>query len=367
MLQFFKRLFSGGMTHRASLKPFDVEVDVTGRETVLEAALRQSIAFPHSCTVGTCGSCKCRLVSGTVRARTDFAYTLSAEELKAGYVLACQAHPTSPVVIEVDGGGAALPAPERFTASVVSKSNMTADILELTLELDRPIHYVAGQFANLQFEGLPSRSYSFANPPKREGLKRVSLFIRKVPGGAVTEPLFSGALDSLNLNLEGPFGLFHLRMGEGPIICLCGGSGLAPLLSLLMDARLKNIKRPCYFFFGARTQSDLYKLDALEGIAKDWLDSFSLIPVLSHEPEGSSWTGRRGLVTKVAAQILQLSGVDLASSQAYMCGPPGMIDNAIERLVDDGMRVGDIHYDKFTDSGTGTGASASTNPLTKAA
>lgn len=356
MLKLWKQLFPGAARQPVSLRPFGSEITVSARETVLEAALREGIAFPHSCTVGTCASCKCKLVSGSVRARTDFAYTLSAEELKAGYILACQAHPTSPLVVEVDSGAEALPKPGKFAGKLIEKTALTHDILQVTVELDRPISYVAGQFANLLFHGLPSRSYSFAEPPIRAGRNRVTFFIRKVPGGALTEALFAGGLDDQPLELDGPHGTFHLRVSDGPMICIGGGSGLAPLLSLVMDARLKNIKRRCLFYFGARTQADLYKVDAILGIAKDWLNDFEFIPVLSAEPLDSAWPGLRGLVHTAAADHLRSTGIDMTRSEAYMCGPPAMIDSAIASLTKDGLSISKVHYDKFTDASSAKGA-----------
>lgn len=358
MFKLWKQIFPGTTSQPVSLRPFDTDISVSARETVLEAALREGIAFPHSCTVGTCASCKCKLVSGTVRARTDFAYTLSAEELKAGYILACQAHPTSPLVVEVDSGAEALPKPERFTGKLIEKKALTHDILQVTVELNRPISYVAGQFANLLFQGLPSRSYSFAEPPVRAGRNRVTFFVRKVPGGALTEALFAGGLDDQPLELDGPHGAFHLRVSDGPMICIGGGSGLAPLLSLVMDARLKNIKRRCLFYFGARTQSDLYKMEAIQGIAKDWLADFEFIPVLSAEPPDSGWSGLRGFVAEVATKHLRSKGIDFARSEAYMCGPPVMIDSAVTCLVNEGLQISSLHYDKFTDASSVKTASA---------
>lgn len=352
MQKLWKRLFPGSTRQPVFLRPFSAEISVSAKETVLEAALREGIPFPHSCTVGTCATCKCKLVSGTARARSDFAYTLSATELQAGYILACQAHPTSPLTIEVDNSAASLPLPGKFEGKLVEKRALTHDIVQVTIELDSPIHYVAGQFANLRFPGLPSRSYSFSEPPARAGLSTVSFFIRRVEGGQVTEALFAGGLDDQPVEVDGPHGNFHLRVGDGPMICIGGGSGLAPLLSLVLDARLKNIRRRCLFFFGARTQADLYKVDAIRGIEQDWLTDFEFIPVLSAEPQDSGWTGHRGFVTDVAVTYLRDAQIAIASSEAYMCGPPPMIDSAIEHLGAEGLSLSDIHYDKFTDAST---------------
>ncbi len=307
--------------------------------------MANGFAYPHDCTVGTCASCKTRLKQGRVREATPFGYTLSKAELEAGYILACQAVPRDELtVVEIDPPSAELPAAETFSAQIVATEPLTHDILKVTVRADRPVHYVAGQYANLR---VPSssrfRSYSFANAPQRKGRSVLEFYIRKVPGGQFTEALFRGELDSEPLEMEAPQGAFHLHGGDGPMVCIAGGSGLAPLISILEHARINRIKRDCTLLFGARTQGDLYQLDVIRNIAANWQGEFSFIPVLSHEPDSSSWTGARGLVTE------QIGPSSRKGAEGYLCGPPPMIDAAIERLVEHGVPLEKIFYDKFTD------------------
>jgi p-cymene monooxygenase electron transfer component len=351
MMQFWNKWFTKAEPQFATLRPFGVNIPVGPEQTLLEAALAKGVPFPHSCTVGTCASCKCKLLSGEVRMGVDFGYTLSKEELQAGYILACQAHPLSALVVEVEGAGADAPPPSQFTGKIKCKTPLTGDILAVKVELDRPIKYAAGQFATLQAGAIAPRSYSFADAPDRKGRTEVTFFIRKAPGGAFTEPLFADTLDRQDLVVDGPHGAFFLRAGEVPMICIAGSSGLAPLMSLLSDARKKNIRRPCVLLFGARTQTDLYMLDAIEAIERDWLAEFKFVPVLSEAPERSSWAGRRGFVTDALGEILAAAdAATFANAQSYMCGPPPMIDRAISILTGGGMDLSQIHYDKFTDA-----------------
>lgn len=351
MTPFWKNWFTKAEPRKVTFLPFGVDVPVEPGQTLLEAALAHNIAFPHSCTVGTCASCKCRLVSGQVKPAMDFGYTLSKEELDAGYILACQANLTSDAVVEVDAAGADAPPPEHFQGRITGRIALTHDILQVMVELDRPIRYAAGQFATLRAGALAPRSYSFADPPERNGRTDISFFIRLTPGGAFTEPLFAGAFDGVPLEVEGPHGTFFLRPGDGPIICVAGGSGLAPLLSLLADARKKNIRRPGILLFGARTAADLYKVEEIEQLAREWLADFRFVPVLSAEPEASAWPGRRGLVTEALSALLPaVVESSPMPAQAYMCGPPPMIDQAISVLTAGGVDIGCIHYDKFTDA-----------------
>src|SRR5258706_15003982 len=142
-----------------------------------------------------------------------------------------------------------------------------------------------------------SRTYSFADAPQRAGRTTLAFFVRKVPGGEFTGALFAGTLTEQALKMEAPHGAFHLRPGVAPMICIAGGSGLAPLLSVLEDMRMRRIRRPCTLLFGARTQADLYALDQIRNIATSWLESFEFVPVLSQDLAATDRSGARGLVT----------------------------------------------------------------------
>jgi p-cymene monooxygenase electron transfer component len=352
MRSFFKSIFGGGGAkprQTVEIQPQGVTIDIASGQTILEAALSQGVAYPHNCTVGTCGSCKTRLLQGQVKAVSDFGYTLSKLELDAGYILACQAVPRdATTVVEIADPGADLPTPEACTGRIVSTSALTHDILLVEVATDQPVKYVAGQYASLLAPGMPrARHYSFADAPQREGRSSLTFFIRKVPGGEFTDALFSGALTGKPLNIEAPHGSFHLRPGNAPMVCIAGGSGLAPLISVLEDMRKNRVRRPCVLLFGARTQADLYALDQIDNIANAWPEPFQFVPVLSQEPVGSDWAGARGMVTDFIA--LPGGATDWRQAEGYLCGPPPMIDAGIERLVTLGVPLTGIHYDKFTD------------------
>jgi p-cymene methyl-monooxygenase electron transfer component len=340
--------FFSGTPKIVEVEPFAARFEIPGGQTLLESALRHEVPFPHNCTVGTCGSCKCRLKTGRVRAITDFGYTLSKQELDAGYILACQAVPRDELtVVEVEYHWDA-PPPEQFTGRIAATESLTHDILKITIELDRPPTFIAGQYANIKSPNVArGRFYSFAEAPERGGCNSVSFFIRKVPGGGFTEALFSGRLENLALEVDGPHGSFYLRTATMPMICVAGGSGLAPLLSLLEDARKKRVRRRCVLLFGARSQADLYALDQINSIAGAWQEPFDFVPVLSEEPANSDWAGARGLVTDFIQP--SLADANWPQVEGYMCGPPGMIDAGMSVMTGLGVKLESIHYDKFTD------------------
>lgn len=348
MTFFWKRLFAPTSAWTASINPFGAKIVVAGAKTLLEGALANNLAFPHSCTVGTCASCKCRLVSGSVRAVSDFGYTLSKQELDAGYILACQAVPTSDIVVDLGCSEVDAPPPERYIGRIRAQTSLTHDIRAISVELDRPIRYVAGQYATLRTGDLAPRCYSFSSPSGRDGRRDIVFFIRKRPSGAFTEPLFAGEWDSIPLEVDGPHGNFYLRSGSGHMVCVAGGSGLAPILCLLHEARKRNIRRPVTLLFGARSSRDLYALNEIGELTADWPSPFSFVPVLSEDPSTEAWLGERGLVTGPLERLVSAwPGDEITQAQAYLCGPPAMIDRAIAVLTTCGLAPGSIHYDKF--------------------
>jgi len=340
-------------SHAARIAPEGVELRVGSKETLLQAALNQGIAFPHDCRAGGCGACKCRLVKGKVKELTDKSYILSADELRDNYVLACQSIPQSDIEVDVqlrDAG--TLVQTHQSPGRITRLEPLTHDILHVALTLDHALPFTPGQYGELSPKhgscaGV-TRRYSFANVPDASGTSRnVEFFIRKVPGGRFTEWLFKDAKIGDSLDVTAPFGEFMLRESSAPILCIAGGSGLAPVLSLLQGALL-SLKRPreVTLVFGARSQRDLYMLDAIDALRREWPVRFDFVPILADEPAGSAWAGRRGMIGDHLADVL---GESLALQQAYLCGPPGMIDSCIGTLEAGSVSASDIHFDKFLD------------------
>lgn len=343
----FGSLFKKAPPRVVTVRPGGQTFTVSPGETVLERALKEGLAYPHDCTVGTCGSCRSKLLSGKVDAISPFSYTLSREELEAGYILACQAIPKSDLELEVDIAAGGFIAAESQVARLVALDDLTHDIKRLRWAIDKPLHYRAGQYVNVRWgpEDI-HRSYSFATAPEAQGRSEVTTFVRHVPGGAFTDILFGGDPSACAFELDGPHGNFWLRDGAGPIICIAGGSGLAPVLSLLQDAANRKVRRDCILLFGARGMRDLYAADEIAAIRNRWTASFDYWPILSEEKADGY---RQGFVTAHVPEALARLG---AGVHGYMCGPPPMIDAGIAALIQAGLALDDIHYDKFTDAST---------------
>ena len=342
--------------HRVTLQPSGIELEVKAGDNLLKACLTAGLGWPHDCRVGSCGTCRCRLVEGKIKELSDFAYVLDGDELRGGMILACQTLLKSDAVVEialntVDSQAAAVAS---VAGRVAATRMLTHDIVELTVELDRPLRedggqYKAGQYADLTFPGISSpRSYSFAAPPERDNERGLLFYIRKVPNGELTSWLFAEDRTGTEVTVTGPYGSFWLREGTGPVACIAGGSGMSSIKALLEHAASVGCARDVVYLFGARTQQDLYCLDEMRALESRWNSGRSLrfVPVLSDEPADSDWTGLRGLVT----EHIPAQDIDWSNTQGYLCGPPGMIDAAIEALKRQGVSAQDIHFDKFLDA-----------------
>ncbi len=325
-------------------------IAVAAKETLLQAALRQGIDFPHSCRVGGCATCKCRLLEGKVRELTDSGYLLSDDELDQGYILACQSVPQTDVRIEVDLSRQ--PVQRSVSGRVIGQDRLTGDITRLRVQLDEALPYKAGQFANIGIAALPgiSRSYSFATPVQPDA--QVGFFVRKVSGGIFSTLINEQGVVGQTVVVEGPLGDFWLRPAAAPLLLVAGGSGLAPLLAILQEAVAAGVTRPATLLFGARTEGDLYAREEISAIARHWCGPFRFIPVLSAVAADSPWNGERGLVTEKMHAVIE------ADTHAYLCGPPAMIDGAVALLLRHGVARKDIHADRFTTLHDGLAAAA---------
>ena len=316
---------------------------VDKNETVLNAALRHGFAFPHSCKAGGCAACKCQLIEGKVRELTDKSYLLGQEDMDAGFILGCQSIPQSNIVVRLPVN----PLANQLSVGTLRQQiPLTHDISEIVISLDDPLRYLPGQYASVSAldTGLPARCYSFAHAAPEAGAQEVSFFVRRIPGGGMSNWLL--ASDSLNkrVELRAALGEFHLRDADGPLLCIAGGSGLAPLLAMLEGAAMTSaVNRPVSLLMGARTQHDIYYQDAIMALASRWQAPFDFIPVLSEEPADSDWSGRRGWVTEA------ITPDRCVGAQGYLCGPPPMIDAAINIMTSHGVASDAIYFDKFSD------------------
>jgi NAD(P)H-flavin reductase len=306
-------------------------------ETVLNAAQRAGYELPYSCRKGVCGTCKCKLASGEVRAYTGD--TLSAQERAAGQVLLCQARPRSDLVIAPREIKKVDPFARRtLTAKVFRIARVAEDVtfVHLRFPAGNRIHFKAGQNLEVILPDGERRNFSMANPPQESD--GVQLHIRHVPGGAFTGYVYDKLARGDQLRVELPFGDFTLRASDKPILFVAGSTGFAPIKSIIEDALRKGIRRKMTLYWGARTRTGLYS-----ELPRRWQAEnphFSYIPVLSDTPEPGT---RSGLVH--AAVLADFSS--LANFQAYVCGPPVMTAAARRDFLAAGLPEPEFFVDAF--------------------
>lgn len=248
--------------------------------------------------------------------------------------------------IEYDVKGAAMTS-KMFRGIVEDKQLLTSDIIHLRIRLVAPrtIEFIAGQYIRLDskpYGDKPSvsRIFSLASPPSRN--KQIELIIRRNPNGICTPWIFNHLRIGESVTFTAPFGRFQLSDNLTPAIFIAGGSGMSALWGILQDMIAKKVERKIRFFFGARTQNDLYFTDKLSRLEKEhaW---FSFIPCLANEAEGDGWKGERGIISEIVRRRVD----DAAENEAYLCGPPGMIQACILVLAALAMPQEKIFYDAF--------------------
>ncbi|HTT77629.1 MAG TPA: 2Fe-2S iron-sulfur cluster binding domain-containing protein [Candidatus Binataceae bacterium] len=335
--------------YNVRLEPVGVEMEVEDGETVLSAAFRQGIMLMHGCKEGQCSSCKAILLDGDIELLKYSTFALADYEREENYTLLCRTLAHSDLTVELlsyDEDLLTHSIPVRaYPARVTAIDRLTADIRALGLELEQPFKFFAGQYVDITLPGRGlARSFSMANPP---GGNRLDFIIKVYPDGAFSSVLDRELKIGDVLEIKGPYGIcFRHENRSGRMILVGGGSGMAPLWSIMNDLAQSGEQRELTFFYGARTRQDLFYLDRVEAISKV-LPGLRFIPALSHEPAGTDWKGETGFIHEVVARHLRGEELD-DEAEAYCCGPPPMIEATVPMLQISGVEPERIHIEKFT-------------------
>ncbi|MGB3431350.1 2Fe-2S iron-sulfur cluster-binding protein [Achromobacter sp.] len=310
-------------------------------QTILEAALQHGVAYPHGCRSGRCGSCKSRLIEGEAEMLPHSRYALTEEEKARGFILACRAVPKTDVAVAwlgADDVAAAAPI-QHLQGIVVSMDELTHDIRRVRIRPDGTdaLAFAAGQYADITFGQSPPRSYSMANRP---GDSELEFHIRRVQGGITSGYVHTALRPGERVALRAPLGSSHLReQHSGPMLCIAGGSGLAPIHSIVETALAHGMRQPIHVYFGARMERDLYFVEHFHELARRHAN-LSFVPVLS-ETQAAQY--RTGVVTQAVGEDL----ADLNHWKAYVAGPPAMVEAALALAFERGLNVQDVHADVF--------------------
>ena len=319
---------------------------VQGGTSLLSALSSQKIFIPSACGgKATCGLCKVEIINGAgMLLPTEEPY-LTAEEIKAGIRLSCQVKVKRDLKISIPDE---LFSIRQFKTKVARITKMTHDIKEFELILPQSdeITFKAGQYIQVdtkpyaKVKETASRAYSISSIPSSRD--RLEIIVRQVPGGICTTYLNQYLKEGDELVLSGPYGDFYLREEGRELVLIAGGSGLAPIKSIILDVLLKNLDRQMTFFFGAVTRKDLYYVDYFRELEKQH-SNFRFIPALSKPEPEDAWDGEIGLITEVVEKYV--NGAN--DKGAYLCGSPGMINACLNVLKNIGFADDMIYYDKF--------------------
>jgi len=329
------------MAFTVTLRQHGGPITVEAGQTILEAALAQDVPFPHGCRSGNCGACKSALEMGEVELAPYSEFALTDAERAAGLILACRATPWSDAAVAwLETDEVAVHPLRQLACRVDALDDLTHDIKRLRLEIvsGGPFTFSAGQYAALRFADLPPRDYSMANRPDEA---MPEFHIRHVAGGASSRYVARDLAVGDSVQVEGPFGASFLRdTHTGPILAIAGGSGLAPIKSIVETALQNGKRQPIHLYVGVRDERDLYLEAHFRALAARH-PNLSFIPVLS-QPETAT-RRRTGFVHQAALADI----ADLDGAKAYLAGPPVMVEAATRELLARGMRRQDIHADAF--------------------
>ncbi|PKO26717.1 MAG: phenol hydroxylase [Betaproteobacteria bacterium HGW-Betaproteobacteria-9] len=350
------------MSYQLTIEPLGATIEVDEGQTVLDAALRQGIYIPHACGHGLCGTCKVQVLDGEVDHGAANPFALMEFERDEGKSLACCCTLQSDTTIEADiddEPDAEIIPVKDFAATVTRIENLTPTIKAIHLTLDKPIHFQAGQYVQLEIPGLgESRAFSIANAPAAvERERAIELHVRRVPGGAGTGWLHEQLKPGDRLGLTGPYGRFFVRRSaQLPMLFMAGGSGLSSPRSMILDLLEHGCTQPITLVYGQRSREELYHDDQFKDLASRH-PNFTYVPALSNEPADSDWSGARGFVHEAAKAHFPHG---FAGHKAYLCGPPPMVEACIGTLMQGRLFERDIYTEKFLSAAD---AQATRSPL----
>ncbi|MGH7905458.1 MAG: FAD-binding oxidoreductase [Candidatus Binataceae bacterium] len=317
-------------------------------EYVLDAALRNDIALVHQCRSGSCSTCAGQLVEGDLKMDPARAVSLIPGEIAQGRRLLCSAHAFSDAVVRLDYPSDLLdePGPELFTATVDEAEFIADTVVRLVLKAPREVDFAfqSGQYIRIKVPGTGQwRSYSMASLPR--DLPKLEFLIRIIPDGAMSEYLTARCEAGDEIEVEGPLGAFILRESRGQHIFVAGGTGVAPIISMLDTIRRRSgVKPPMLLSFGCASDRQFFHREEVE-LRSMWMPQLRL--KLSADKVDDA---ECGLAQGNPVQMLEADDVEGVDTAAYLCGPPRMIEAARERLIELGVEPEHIYAEQFVPS-----------------
>lgn len=315
---------------------------VQGGSTLLNYFAAHKIFIPSGCGgKATCGYCKIEVLSGGGKILPTEEVFIGRKERLSGIRLACQVKVKNDIEVLISED---LLSAQEYKVTIHQMEDLTHDIKRVVMRLDTPaaMKFKPGQYVQFKVPGTDEfRAYSIASSPSQDSA--IELLVRLVPQGLGSTYIHEVLDTNDKVSITGPFSDFYLREdSDRDIICIAGGCGMAPIRSILLHLAEKGMQRRVMYFFGARKKKDLFLTEELYELARKF-PNFRYIPALSEPDRADSWTGETGLITHTVEKFID-PGID---GEAYLCGPPPMIDAAVKVLTKKGIEEIYIYYDKF--------------------
>lgn len=328
-----------GDAYKVKIADEEVWFPVAPGERILTAARHAGVWLPYECGWGSCGTCKITVVQGEVEALLPDAPSISPRDARRGRVLACQSTPASDLTIKPawvsDRPREELPTTD-VGGTLVDVEVLGPGIRRFRFELRHNADFREGQHAILDLGGGLRRCYSMAN---LSGFRSLEFIAKRYEGGRGSERLFELPLGA-HITLEVPYGDMWVRDSAGPVCLVAGGTGVAPILSMLRRLVATDDRRAVHVFLGANTYPELVCWEELARLT-DNLKEGHLHGALVEPSKG--WEGTSGVATDALGEHLD----ELNGASYYFAGPPVMTNAVFDLLRQQGVQVDRLHYDSF--------------------
>ena len=334
------------MSYQLTIEPIGEVVEVEEGQTILDACLRAGIYIPYQCNHGLCSTCKVEVIEGDTDIGDASPFALMDFEREEGKVLACTCTLESDAVIEADieeDEDAEYLSIDDYNGTVTEITQLTPNVKKIVVSIPNTVEFQAGQYVQLDIPTVEgARAFSIANSPHKSD--HIELHVRLVEGGKGTSYLHETLAEGDALSFSAPYGHFFVRKSqEKPMIFIAGGTGLSSPKSMIDELLADGYSKNITLFHGVCTKDDLYYEDYFHEMEKRH-SNFKYIPALSNKKDSDDWDGEEGFVHEAAERHFESS---FAGHQAYLCGPPPMIEASIKALMKGRLFENDIYCEKF--------------------
>jgi len=317
------------MTAKIQLLPSGHTFMAQPQETLLEAALRAGLAPNYSCSNGSCGECRARIVSGRLAETRFHDYVFSEPDKAQGCFLMCSATAAEDMVIEATEAGNAADIPHQQVTTRVNKLERLGEdflVLHLRTPRNQTLRFLAGQHVGMEIPGLPPRNKSIASCPCNA--MQLQFHIRRTPGDAFADYIFTQLRPNMPVTLTGPYGTFTLdETAARPLILFAYETGFAPIKSVIEHAISLEYPPPIHLYWVVRRRGDHY----LENYCRSWvdaLDNFTFTPLIGADDADAAPRNFQLGAQRIVADHPDLSGFDV-----YVNGPESAMPTATELLL----------------------------------